>query len=63
MGCTFKNVALTISKFWFYSTIILKILFHRLLYNLLEKRIKNGGHLSNFGLEEQNLSLPPHILR
>ena len=38
-------------------------LFHRLLYNLLEKRIKNGGHQTNFRLGEQNLPLPPHIMR
>ena len=38
-------------------------LFHRLLYNLLEKRIKNGGHPTNLLSEEQNLPLPPHILR
>ena len=38
-------------------------LFHRLLYNLLEKRIKNGGHQTNFHSGEQNLPLPPHILR
>ena len=38
-------------------------LFHRLLYNLLEKRIKNGGRQANFRLGEQNLPLPPHILR
>ena len=52
MECTFKNLALTISVLF---------LFHRLLYNLLEKRIKSGGHQTNFRLEEQNL--PPHILR
>ena len=39
------------------------ILFHRLLYNLLGKQIKNGGHQTNFRLGEQNLPLPPHILR
>ena len=38
-------------------------LFHRLLYNLLEKRIKNGGHQTNFRSREQKLPLPPHILR
>ena len=39
------------------------LLFHRLLHNLLEKRIKNGVHQTNFLLGEQNLPLPPHILR
>ena len=39
------------------------LLFHRLLYNLLGKRIKNGGHQTNLRLGEQNLPLPPHILR
>ena len=34
-------------------------LFKRLLYNLLEKRIKNGGHQTNFLSGEQNLPLPP----
>ena len=38
-------------------------LFHRFLYNLLEKRIKNGGRQTNFLSGEQNLPLPPHILR
>ena len=38
-------------------------LFHRLLYFLLEKRLKNGGHQTNFFPGEQNLPLPPHILR
>ena len=45
-----KNLALTISKLC-------------LLYNLLEKRIKNGGHQTNYLSGEQNLPLPPHILR
>ena len=30
------------------------LLFHMLLYNLLEKRIKNGGHQTNFRSGEQN---------
>ena len=38
-------------------------LFHRLLYNLLEKRIKFGGHQTNFLSGDQNLPLPPRILR
>ena len=41
----------------------LLFLFHRLLYNILEKRIKNGGHLTNFLSGEQNIPLLPHILR
>ena len=49
-----KYLALTISKFCFYSI--------DFLYNLLEKRIKNGGRQTNFRLGEQNLPLPPHIL-
>ena len=53
MECTFKNLALTISNFLF--------LFHSL--NLLEKKNKNRGHLTNFLSGEQNLPLPPHILR
>ena len=40
----------------------LKVLFlcHRL--NLLEQKIKNGGHLTNFLSGEHILPLPPHIL-
>ena len=38
-------------------------LFHRLLYNLLEKRIKIGDRQTNFLSGEQNLPLPPHIFR
>ena len=38
-------------------------LFHRLLYSILEKRIKNGGRQTNFLSGDQNLPLPPHILR
>ena len=38
-------------------------LFHRLLYNNLEKRIKNGVHQTNFLSGEQNLPLPAHIFR
>ena len=43
----------------------LKVLFlsHRLLNFLLEKKNRNGGHQANFLSGEQNLSLPPHILR
>ena len=38
-------------------------LFHRLIYNLLEKQLKNGGHPTDFRSGEQNLPLPPHIFR
>ena len=52
--CTFKNLPLTLSKFVFIP---------QTLYNLSEKQIKSGGYQTNFGLGEQNLPLPPHILR
>ena len=55
MKCTFKKSDINNLKVLF--------LFHRLLYNLLEKRIKNGGNQTNFRSGEQNLPLPPHILR
>ena len=55
MECTFKKSGI--------NNLIVLFLFHRLLYNLLEKRINNGGHLTYFRPGEQNLSLPPHILR
>ena len=55
MECSFKKSGINNIKVLF--------LFHRLLYNLLEKRIKNGGHQTNFRSGEQNLPLPPHILR
>ena len=55
MECTFKKSGINNLKVLF--------LFHRLLYKLLEKRIKIGGHLTNFLSGEQNLPLPPHILR
>ena len=38
-------------------------LFRRLLFNLLQKRIKNRGHQTYFLSGKQNLPLPPHILR
>ena len=53
--CTFKKSGINNLKVLF--------LFKRLLYNLLEKRIKNVGHLTNFLSGEHNLPLPPHILR
>ena len=34
-----------------------------LLYSLLEKLIKNGGHQTNFRSGENNLPLPPHIFK
>ena len=55
MECTFKKSGINNLKVLF--------LFHRLLYNLLEKRIKNGGHQPNFLSIEQNLPLPPPNLR
>ena len=55
MECTFKKSGINNFKVLF--------LFHRFLYNNLEKRIKNGGHQNNFRPGEQNLPLPPHILR
>ena len=55
MACTFKKSGINNQKVLF--------LFHSLLYNLLEKRIKIGGHQTNFLSGEQNLPLPPHILR
>ena len=39
------------------------ILQYRVLYNLIEKRIKIGGHQTNFRSGDQNLPLPPYILR
>ena len=54
MECTFKKSGINNLKVLFS--------FHRLLYNLLEKRIKNGGRQTNFLSREQNLPLPPHIL-
>ena len=55
MECTFKNSGINNLK--------VLLLFHRFLYSLLEKRIKNRGHQTNFLSGEQNLPLPPHILR
>ena len=55
MECTLKKSGI--------NNIEVLFLFNRLLYNLLEKRIKNGGHRTNFLSGEQNLPLPPHILR
>ena len=55
MGCTLKKSGINNLKVLF--------LFHRLLYNLLEKRIKNWGRQTNFLSGEQNLPLPPHNLR
>ena len=55
MECTFKKSGINNLKVLF--------LFYSLLYNLLEKRIKNGGHQTNFLSGEENLPLPPHILR
>ena len=55
MECTLKKSGINKLKVLF--------LFHRLLYNNLETRIKNGGHQTNFLPGEQNLPLPPHILR
>ena len=49
--CTFKNSGINNLKGLF--------LLHRL--NLLEKRIKNVGHLTNFLSGEHNLPLPPTI--
>ena len=46
MECTLKKSGINILKGMF--------LFHRLLCNLLEKQIKNGGHQTNFRLGEQN---------
>ena len=42
-----------------------KVLFlsHRLLFYVLEKRIKHCGHRTNFLSGEQILSQPPQILR
>ena len=51
MECTFKKSGI-------YNLKVL-LLFHRLLYNLLEKRIKNGGHQTNFLSGEQNLQPTP----
>ena len=56
MECTFKKKSGI-------DNLKVLFLFHRLLYNLLEKRIKNGGHQTNFRSGEQNLPLPPHILK
>ena len=53
MECTFKKSCINNLKVLF--------LFHRLLSNLLKKRIKNGGHQTNFLSGEQTLPLP-HIL-
>ena len=53
MECTFENSGINNLK--------VLLLFHRL--NLLEKNNKNGGHQTNFLSGEQNLPLPPHILR
>ena len=53
MECTFKKNGINNFKGLF--------LLHRL--NLLEKRIKNGGHLTNSLSGDHNLPLPPHILR
>ena len=50
MECTFKKSGINNLKVLF--------LYHRLLYNLLEKRITNGGHQTNFRSGEQNLPLP-----
>ena len=55
MECTFKKSSINNLKVLF--------LFHRLLYNLLEKMIKNGGHQTNFLSGEQTLPRPPHIFR
>ena len=55
MECTFKKSGINNLKVLF--------LFHRLLYNILEKLIKNRGHQTIFHSGEQNLPLPPHILR
>ena len=57
MKCTFKKSGI--------NNLEVLFLFKRLLYNLLEKRIKNGGHQTNFLSREQNLPYPPspHILR
>ena len=55
MGCTLKKSGINNLKVLF--------LFHRLLYIVLEKQIKSGGHQTNLRSDEQNLPLPPHILR
>ena len=54
MECTFKKSGINHLKVLF--------LLHRLLYNLLGKRIKNGGHRTNFLSGEQNLPpTPPYF--
>ena len=51
--CTFKKSGINNLKVLF--------LFKRLLYNLLEKRIKNGGHQTNFLSGEKKFTPTPHI--
>ena len=51
MECTFKKSDI--------NNLEVLFLFKKLLYNLLEKRIKNGGHRTNLLSGEQSLPLPP----
>ena len=51
MECTFEKSGI--------NNIKVLLLFHRLLYNLLEKWIKKGGHQTNIRLGEQNLPPTP----
>ena len=53
VNCILKNLTLKIFKLF---------LFQRLLFYLFRLK-KNGGHLTNFLSEEQNLPPPPQILR
>ena len=55
MACTLKKSGINNLKVLF--------LFHRLFYYNLGKRLKNGGHQTNFLSGEQNLPLPQYILR
>ena len=58
---TYFEVKLYIKKSGINNLKVL-FLFHKILYNLLEKRITNGGHQTNFLSGEQKQPLPPHIL-
>ena len=51
MECTFKKSGINNLKVLF--------LFHILLYNLLEKRIKNGGHWTNFTFRRAKFTPTP----
>ena len=49
MGCTFKKSGI--------NNLNILFLFHRLLSNKLEKRIKNGSHQTSFLSGEQNIHI------